>query len=66
MDILDTKTNDELLQSLLSEVAKSNSEIRTAQADIDKAQRRIKFCVVLANKLIDRGERSDETNPTSR
>lgn len=46
--------NDDLLKSLLAETAKAQNEIRCAQADLDKAQSRIKFLILLINKLIER------------
>jgi len=54
MDILDKKTDEELLHSLIEEIAKAKNELRCAKADIDKANNRIGFLIVLANKLIDR------------
>jgi hypothetical protein len=54
MDILDSKTDRELLASLLAEIAKAQNEIKCAKADIDKASSRLKFLIVLANTLIDR------------
>lgn len=54
MDIVDKKTTEELTESILAEVAKSNNEIKCAKNDLDKAQNRLNFCLVLANKLIDR------------
>lgn len=54
MDLLDSKTDKELLDSLVAEAAKATAEIRSAQNDIDKARSRIKFVLVLANKMIDR------------
>lgn len=54
MDILDNKTDTELLQSALAEVAKANNEIKCAQNDINKAQSRLKFVVMLCNNLINR------------
>jgi len=56
MDVLKTKTNEELLLSLLAEVAKAQNELRCARADIDKAQNRIRFVLVLTNELINRKE----------
>lgn len=53
-DLLDTKTDTELLQSIIAESAKANNEIACAKRDIEKAQRRLNFLIVLANKLIDR------------
>ena len=54
MDVLDNKTDQELLQSLIAEIAKSTGELRCARGDLDKAQSRIKFCLVLANELLNR------------
>lgn len=54
MDIIDSKTDKELLESLISEVAKSNNELRCARKDVDKAQNRIKFVTMLLHKLMDR------------
>jgi len=54
MDVLDNKTDEELLMAVLAEAAKSLNEIRCAQRDIDKATKRIQFLVMLANTLIDR------------
>lgn len=54
MDILDNKTDKELLTSLLAEIAKSQNELRCARGDIEKAQGRIKFATVLVNDLIQR------------
>jgi hypothetical protein len=54
MDLLDKKSDLELLQSLLAEMAKANNEIKCAQADLNKAQSRMKFLLLLANTMIDR------------
>ena len=54
MDILDSKSNKELLESLIAEIAKATNEIRCARGDIDKAQGRIKFILVVAHTLIER------------
>lgn len=56
MDVLDKKSDLELLQSLLAEMAKANNEIKCAQADLNKAQNRMKFLLLLANILIERQE----------
>ena len=53
-DLIDTKTDKELLQTILAESAKANNEISCAKGDIAKASNRLNFLVVLANKLIDR------------
>lgn len=54
MDIVDKKTDQELLASLLAEVAKASNEIKCAQADLAKAQSRLSFVLVLTNTLIKR------------
>lgn len=54
MDIIDNKTDRELLESLLAEIAKAKNELRCARGDLDKAQSRIGFLIVLANELINR------------
>jgi hypothetical protein len=54
MDILDSKTDKELLESLIAEIAKATNEIRCARGDIDKAQGRIKFLLVVAHTLMNR------------
>lgn len=54
MDVLDKKTNKELLQSVLAEIAKANNELKCAQADLTKATSRLKFLIVVSNKLIER------------
>jgi hypothetical protein len=57
MELLDQKTDDELLKSLLAEIAKTTREIKCAQQDIDKAISRMGFSLVLINTLINRKEK---------
>jgi len=54
MDVLDRKTDEELLRSVIAEVAKANNEINCASADLKKARSRLSFLIALTNKLIDR------------
>lgn len=54
MDLLENKTDDELIRSLLAEIAKAKNELKCAKADIDKATSRINFLVVVANELMNR------------
>jgi hypothetical protein len=54
MEMLDQKSEQELLESLLAEIAKANRELKCAQADIQKAQGRLGFTIMLVNKLINR------------
>jgi uncharacterized protein YlxP (DUF503 family) len=60
MDILSTKTQDEVLRSLLAETAKGMNEIRCARADLQKATSRMTFAIAAINDLLDR-ETKDET-----
>ena len=54
MDVLDNKSDKELLQSLIAEIAKAKNEIKCARGDLEKAQSRLGFLVVLANELLNR------------
>jgi hypothetical protein len=54
MDILKDKSDKELLESLVAEIAKATNEVKCARGDIEKAQGRIKFLLVLAHTLIER------------
>jgi hypothetical protein len=54
MDILDTKSNNELLQSIVAELAKARNELACAKGDMDKAHSRINFLLAVANTLINR------------
>lgn len=56
MDILDTKTDKELLKSLLAELAKARNELQCAKGDIDKIASRIGFLLAVTNTLINRKE----------
>ena len=52
--LIESKTNLELAQSILAEVAKARNEIDCAQRDLKKAQSRLSFLIVAANTLIER------------
>lgn len=54
MQILEDKTDLELLESLVAELAKAQNEIACARRDLEKAQGRQKFLLVLAHELISR------------
>ena len=54
MDVIDNKSDKELLQSLVVEIAKCTNELKCARGDLEKAQGRIKFLLVLTHKLINR------------
>jgi hypothetical protein len=62
MDILRNKSDRELAQSLLAEVAKATNELRCATADIAKSHSRLSFLVALSNEMIQRTKGpTDET-----
>lgn len=52
--VLDDLTDEQIISTVIRECAKASNEIASAEADISKAKRRIKFCLVLANRLKDR------------
>lgn len=54
MDILENKTDKELLQSLIAELAKATNEIKCARGDLEKANGRIKFLMALTHELMNR------------
>jgi len=54
MDLLDKKTDSELLQSVIAELAKAKNELSCAKADIDKINSRLSFLLVATNTLINR------------
>ena len=54
MEILEKKTDEELLRSLLGEIAKSRNELCCSLGDIQKAQSRLGFLLVIANELLVR------------
>ena len=54
MDVLDKKTDLQLAQSLLAEVAKARNELKCAEQDLAKANSRLQFVLVLINTLINR------------
>ena len=54
MDILDSKSDKELLTSVLAELAKAKNEVACAQRDLNKANGRISFLLVVANTMINR------------
>lgn len=54
MDVIDNKSDKQLLESLIAEVAKATNEIKCAKGDIEKAQSRIRFINMVLHTLIDR------------
>lgn len=56
MNILQDKNQEDILVSLLSELAKSTNELRCARQDVEKAQNRLRFCVAAINELLARNQ----------
>lgn len=56
MNILDSKTNNEIHQSLLAEIAKASNELKCAQADLKKATSRLTFCIAAVNEMLLRDQ----------
>jgi hypothetical protein len=54
MDLLDNKSEKELLESVIAEIAKAANEIKCAKGDLEKAHNRVKFLLVLTHELINR------------
>jgi len=54
MDLLDNKSDKELLESVIAEIAKATNEIKCAKGDLEKAQNTVKFLLVLTHKFINR------------
>lgn len=56
MQILNTKTDKELMQTVLAEIAKARNELKCAEADVKKVNSRISFLITVANELQNRFE----------
>lgn len=56
MDLLDDKTDIDILKSVLAELAKSKAELQCARNDLEKINSRLSFNIVLVNRLIARKE----------
>jgi hypothetical protein len=56
MDVLDKKSDKELLESLVKEAAKAQNEVACARRDLEKATARMRFVLMLANTMIDRSK----------
>ena len=54
MDILENKSDRELLQSLIAELAKATNEVKCARGDLEKANGRIKFLMAVTYELMNR------------
>jgi len=55
-DLIDTKSDKDIIKSLLAELAKSKAELSCARNDLDKMNSRLSFSIVLVNRLLARKE----------
>jgi len=51
MEILNTKSDEDIISSIVAEIAKATNEIACGRRDLNKATSRLSFCLVLANEL---------------
>jgi hypothetical protein len=56
MEVLESKTRKELLQSTLAEIAKTANEVNCATKDLNKARNRLAFLIAVVNEQINREE----------
>lgn len=54
MELLDQKTDKELILSVIGELAKARNELNCCRGDVDKAQSRLGFLVMVVNRLLER------------
>lgn len=52
--MLENKSDLEIQQSMLAEVAKATNELKCAAKDVEKVAGRLNFTLVLLNELINR------------
>lgn len=53
-DLLEDKTEQELIDSILAEIAKSSNELGCIRRDQQKIASRLSFCLLILNHLKDR------------
>jgi hypothetical protein len=46
-----------LVKSIIAEAAKMSGELKSAQADIEKARKRLSFLLAAQNELLNRGKK---------
>lgn len=54
MQTLDDKSSEDLIKSILAESAKARNELKCAEGDVEKAQNRLSFILMLVNELLNR------------
>lgn len=70
MQLIDQKTDQELQESLIPELAKASAEVRCMERDLAKVKSRLGFLTMIANRLTERQEhetpRPSSTTPIDR
>ena len=56
MDVLNNKSDDELLKSAIAEIAKASNELKCSQQDLQKVSSRLSFLLVLTNLMLNRNK----------
>ena len=56
MDVINNKSDQELISSLIAETAKAQNELRCAKRDVEKANNRLQFTLAVLNTLQKRHE----------
>ena len=54
MEVLENKSDQELLASIVAEIAKSTNELKCARGDLDKIASRLGFAIAVLNELLNR------------
>jgi len=68
MDLIDKTKEEDLLTTMIKEAAKAKNEIACANRDVEKAQNRLGFVLLLLNRLMERKhatERPSQRTPTN-
>jgi cell division FtsZ-interacting protein ZapD len=63
MDVIDQKTDQELIESLIPELAKASNELKCAERDLAKIRSRLGFLTMIANRLKERSDEDHRTSP---
>ena len=56
MEFFNDRSDAELLRSILAETAKATNEVKCAKADLEKANNRLSFVVMLTNTILKRSK----------
>ena len=60
MQVIENKTSQDLLASVIAEVAKATNELRCARGDLEKVTSRMSFVLAVVNELVQRNKDKQE------